>query len=322
MPVLLRYSATDDLCLPNHRQHVYNDLEPYVCLFSDCDLGLHTFRSRREWRNHEFYVHRVSPEWPCNLCQEKFETQEIFRHHIGTMHENAISLSQIEEFLSSSRRLIPCKVESQMCPFCQTTTFHSHGGFASHVGKHQQEISLAALPRLADNSDDEGIDDGKGSDSDDSSDSDNDDDSITGVVERADAQLHGYSMKTAVIRGDVRNITDLRLDPVVLAELPEANREEALIIAIAERQCQATSHWGKLPPLSTTNQALLDSLPRDLQAKVHEQVEITRESQRQQAISSSRIKRQQNFDPRPRGGNNKDQECQRCEKVVCGFTLF
>jgi hypothetical protein len=83
-------------------------------------------------------------------------------------------MSQVEEFMSVSKRLLPCKVEDEICPFCLTKPSQSQGGFASHVGKHQQEISLAALPTLEDFSDDESINDGKTSDDDDDDSDDND----------------------------------------------------------------------------------------------------------------------------------------------------
>jgi hypothetical protein len=153
------------------RKHVYNDLEPYICLFVDCDLGLHTFQARREWKDHEFKTHRMNAEWHCNLCQGKFNTQEVFRGHIYESHDNDVAKSQVEEYISVSKRLTTCKVENELCPFCLTTPSQTEHGFASHVGKHQQEISLAALPRLDDDSDDEG-----GAEDDDDPDDDGDSD--------------------------------------------------------------------------------------------------------------------------------------------------
>jgi hypothetical protein len=100
-------------------------------------------------------VNRVGAEWRYNLCKETFENQELFRGHIDKLHVNDIGTTQIDEFLSALKRLIPCRVGNELCPFCLTTPAQTQDGFASHVGKHQQEISLAALPRLEDNWDDE-----------------------------------------------------------------------------------------------------------------------------------------------------------------------
>jgi hypothetical protein len=141
------------------RTHVFNDLEPYLCLFAHCPLGVHTYKSRREWMEHEFLLHRVAIQWRCNLCKEVYESTDTFRTHISTMHADTIAASQVEEVVSASKRPIPCEVRHEQCPFCLTSPSQTQKGFASHVGKHQQEISLAALPRFEEMSDDSDSDD-------------------------------------------------------------------------------------------------------------------------------------------------------------------
>jgi hypothetical protein len=112
----------------------------------------------------------VNIEWRCNLCKETFGTQEVFRGHIIGAHENEIATSQVQEIMSTSKRLVPCTTATQICPFCLTAPSETQAGFASHVGKHQQEIALAALPMLADGSDDESMEDIESSDNDDDDD--------------------------------------------------------------------------------------------------------------------------------------------------------
>jgi ankyrin repeat protein len=112
----------------------------------------------------------VNIEWRCNLCKETFETQEVFRGHMIAVHENEITTSQVEEVMSTSKRLVPCTIATQLCPFCLTAPSEAQAGFASHVGKHQQEIALAALPRLGDTPDDEKTEYSESSDNDDDDD--------------------------------------------------------------------------------------------------------------------------------------------------------
>jgi hypothetical protein len=112
----------------------------------------------------------VNIEWRCNLCKKTFETQEVLRGHTIAVHENEITTSQVEEVISTSKRRVPCTVATQLCPFCLTAPSKTEAGFARHVGKHQQEIALAALPWLGDTSDDEKMENSE------SSDNDNDDD--------------------------------------------------------------------------------------------------------------------------------------------------
>lgn len=82
------------------------------------------------------------------------------------MHFQSVASPQIEEIISASKRLVPRIAVSEICPFCATAPAQTQRSFASHVGRHQQDISLAALPNLDDESDDESGD----------SSSDNDDD--------------------------------------------------------------------------------------------------------------------------------------------------
>lgn len=145
--------------LTGHRKHVYSDLEPYICLFSDCTLGLRTFRSQREWINHEFQVHRVNTQWWCNICNEPFDTHGILRAHIEGSHQEDAVLLQAEEVFTASKRLIPKDPRAEMCPFCLTAPAETQNGFACHVGRHLREISLVALPRFESPLDDE-TDDG------------------------------------------------------------------------------------------------------------------------------------------------------------------
>lgn len=144
-----------------NRRHGYADLEPYVCLFLGCSLGLHTFESRKDWMDHEFQVHRVQEIWTCGLREEKFHTQRAFRDHITTLNVHNIRSfepSQIEELVRSSKNLRPRDAEKEQCLFCLKVPSSTQKGFASHVGRHQQEMSLAALPRL-ELDDDSGEDD-------------------------------------------------------------------------------------------------------------------------------------------------------------------
>lgn len=160
--------------LISDRKHVYNDLEPYLCLFSDCEKSEQTIQSRREWIDHEFHSHRIVPQWHCNICKKIFQNKESFRGHVERIHENDFSEAQVNELVLSAKRVVPRDVGQEICPFCLTIPAQTRRGFASHVGKHQQEISLAALPSLEtdkghsdsdsdSNHDDNDSDDGSGS---------------------------------------------------------------------------------------------------------------------------------------------------------------
>jgi hypothetical protein len=110
--------------------------------------------------NHEFQTHRIDTQWRCNLCAKNFSTALLLRVHIDNTHKKDFELSQIEEVIAGSERLAIRQGVSELCPFCQTVPSETQKGFASHVGRHLQEISLAALPALDSYSDGESSDDG------------------------------------------------------------------------------------------------------------------------------------------------------------------
>jgi hypothetical protein len=82
------------------RKHIYNDLKPYTCVFSDCSLKYGLFPDRNTWADHIGLEHQLAPAWhalECSLCH-------------GTVDEGKYSI-------------------------------------ILHLGKHLEEISLAALPQ-------------------------------------------------------------------------------------------------------------------------------------------------------------------------------
>jgi cobalamin biosynthesis protein CobT len=125
--------------------------------------------------NHEFQTHRVKEQWSCNLCEETFDCQPLLHDHFELRHEHQLVAFQVEDVVSTSRRVVIRGAAKEQCPFCLTCPSQTQKGYASHVGRHLQEISLAALPVIEAASDDENE-----NDDDDDDDDDNDDGSDRG----------------------------------------------------------------------------------------------------------------------------------------------
>ena len=96
-----------------NRKHVFDDLEPYICTFGGCEEKTTTFKSHRDWSNHEFKAHA--------------------------------------EF--SKRR-----VDTGKCPICSVSVQQPDKYLARHVGRHLREFSLASLPPLEEDEDEEAED--------------------------------------------------------------------------------------------------------------------------------------------------------------------
>lgn len=124
---------------------------------------------------HEFQTHRIGTEWRCTFCKVTFDSQETFREHLVLVHNREVASSQIEEFISASKRIVPCDAAKEVCPFCMSAPAKTREGFARHVGKHQQDISLAALPNLDASSDGESSSGDSGNDNDNNGNDDEED---------------------------------------------------------------------------------------------------------------------------------------------------
>jgi uncharacterized C2H2 Zn-finger protein len=155
------------------RKHVFDDLQPYICSYSDCDNGINAFTSQRAWMDHEFINHRIDRQWPCTQCHEIFHQAEDFRGHLQQVHAELFNPAQVDHVINAASRISIQAVEKQQCPFCQTVVSNTKRRFQAHVGKHMQHIALAALPPSEDsNSDDASLqtDQSQGSESDELSD--------------------------------------------------------------------------------------------------------------------------------------------------------
>lgn len=132
------------------RIHVFADLQPYICTWPQCKDELATFPTRRLWADHEFNEHRVSRAWKCYNCSSVLSSPDDWRQHLEDKHDIIISQRRIQAALKAAEILSPCQIEDQRCPLCRKPLGQTKRAFATHLGRHMEEISLATLPRDAD----------------------------------------------------------------------------------------------------------------------------------------------------------------------------
>lgn len=149
------------------RKHVFTDLEPYTCLHQNCSASRKTFPSKHEWMEHDFHIHRITTIWRCKSCLESFSDDLGLQTHILSSHQRDFSTSQVKDLVAASAESAPRPIQTECCPFCDVDPLLSLRTFASHVGKHLQQISLAAIPLPDNGSDSESLktDDSDGSNS-------------------------------------------------------------------------------------------------------------------------------------------------------------
>jgi hypothetical protein len=125
------------------RTHLLQDLQPYICTYSDCDSSEQLFRSRREWAEHEA-SHRKAwrcPEHPAAIYKTSTGLEEHFRReHADSFPESQLSaIVKVGETTTVDVR--------DHCPICSAPA-HTDGlgDFHNHIANHLERIATFALP--------------------------------------------------------------------------------------------------------------------------------------------------------------------------------
>ncbi|KAL3247352.1 hypothetical protein ABHI18_012424 [Aspergillus niger] len=127
--------------------HVYSDLESYLCTHEDCRDSFKTFRSRKSWMDHEYIAHFSQCIWRCCTCNYIAYAEREFIDHLVKVHglDSAGSLLKTTVSRAEERVLKP-QFKDHKCALCLEFGWKSQKEYATHVGRHLEEISLACLP--------------------------------------------------------------------------------------------------------------------------------------------------------------------------------
>ncbi|QYS95392.1 hypothetical protein H0G86_002684 [Trichoderma simmonsii] len=130
-------------------RHLLDDLQPYICLFANCEQAGRTYSSFAEWRHHNTRVHYRS--WECSLHTDGkpdrvgdrvfiYDTLEKFKDHIRLSHPG-LSPSFAEDW-SHQKHTAPLP---QRCFVCwqEIPEFET---LLKHIASHLESMSLLALP--------------------------------------------------------------------------------------------------------------------------------------------------------------------------------
>lgn len=150
------------------RRHVFNDLEPYVCVFEDCNDAHRLFRDQAAWRSHMQETH--TKQWTCTAAGHRlcvFETEQAFEDHMRFDHAAGFKESQLPWYKKRSQG--PAASTFNACPLCGyepaeekiNTLINAKGSdskqkyqrskvisedIVKHLALHLQAISMKALP--------------------------------------------------------------------------------------------------------------------------------------------------------------------------------
>jgi Ankyrin repeats (3 copies) len=156
------------------RNHVIGDLEPFICVFSQCQGGGHrggtgplTFETSKAWSNHMQTAHGHA--WECRAPSHDpivFEQEIHYQEHSVTQH--GVPEAHVGTLSRAARRPILDKVLK--CPFgddfqppdkqppdkVESSAVFWSEALQSHVAGHMKEIALLALQKLP-SDDDENV---------------------------------------------------------------------------------------------------------------------------------------------------------------------
>lgn len=151
-----------------NRNHVIADLEPFICVFLQCQGGGHrggtgplTFETSKAWSNHMQTAHGHA--WECRAPSHNpivFGQEIDYQEHSVTEH--GVPEAHVGMLSRAARRPNLDKVLD--CPFgddFQTpdkvgpSAVFSSEALQSHVAGHMKEIALLALQKLPSDDDDE-----------------------------------------------------------------------------------------------------------------------------------------------------------------------
>ncbi|XPS98962.1 hypothetical protein M3J09_008149 [Ascochyta lentis] len=135
------------------RRHVYQDLHPYCCTFEDFPIADRLYDSRRTWSAHELNAHRTS--FQCvEGCSQTFATESKFQLHVKSHHSD-LAAPAIFSALKRTSAKSALLSEQATCKLCDAIM--SLRKLRKHLGQHQEQLSLFALPSLVNDDDDDNL---------------------------------------------------------------------------------------------------------------------------------------------------------------------
>ncbi|KAL4988122.1 hypothetical protein BDW68DRAFT_159782 [Aspergillus falconensis] len=119
--------------------HVKYDLDPYVCLFEDCDSPTELYNHSEDWLNH---MRQHSLRWRCTAKSHGvlvFHNRGEYEEHMSSKHRS--TKSQLKILGERSSR--PSDPLFHSCPLCGESTGNR---LEEHVASHLRYLALKSIP--------------------------------------------------------------------------------------------------------------------------------------------------------------------------------
>ena len=131
--------------------HVFMDLEPYMCTWDDCIRADITFPTREAWFRHELDNHRVPKVWSCQSCKKEFTKSEELEGHLKEKHDSTLKPEELSLMALMCERHSQKPLIDEPCTLCGTHCANADV-LKDHVGEHMEQLALTSI------SSDDGLD--------------------------------------------------------------------------------------------------------------------------------------------------------------------
>ncbi|KAK4186118.1 WD40-repeat-containing domain protein [Podospora australis] len=134
------------------REHILQDLQPYMCTYNDCPDPDAMYGTRQAWLSHEAQTHRKV--WRCFEHTVLFGSPRALKEHLETRHPN-LGASQIQTMIDLGHATI--LDDRSVCPFCLSEQPFEQKDLISHMASHMKSLALFSVPISAQDKDDESM---------------------------------------------------------------------------------------------------------------------------------------------------------------------
>ncbi|UKZ74546.1 hypothetical protein TrVFT333_002216 [Trichoderma virens FT-333] len=125
------------------QNHVKNDLDPYVCLFEQCNQPDELYKHSEKWLDH---MHQHGQRWHCSSHRDigLFSTCEEYMQHMRKVHETKLSDAKLRVLANRNARSLPQLFAS--CPLCGNDESEIGGRLTDHITGHLRSLAIRSLP--------------------------------------------------------------------------------------------------------------------------------------------------------------------------------
>lgn len=125
------------------RDHVKKDLDPYVCLFQECNQPDGLYKHIEDWLSH---MRQHSQCWRCSSHRElgSFTTREKYIQHMRYAHDPKLGESKLHALAKRNARGMPKLFSS--CPLCGKDESGIGVRLTDHIAGHLRSLAIKSLP--------------------------------------------------------------------------------------------------------------------------------------------------------------------------------